>query len=139
MFVMTDSTKPHHADRGGIIVERIGDTIQVTSPYHRDFPRYARELRGRWDPGVKAWAFNARDEGKVREMLHLIFGTDGSVPAPTGLVMARRAQLIESARQALAALTPDERKALVKEFEAETPTATASDRPVVASQRKVIS
>lgn len=55
-----------------------GGKTTLTSPYHPDLPAQARKLGGRFDRASKAWAFDARDEQRVRDLATKIYGTDGS-------------------------------------------------------------
>jgi hypothetical protein len=50
--------------------------INVDSPYHEKFVNFARNLNGNWTGEV--WAFDCRDEERVREKLFEVYGTDGS-------------------------------------------------------------
>jgi hypothetical protein len=51
---------------------KVGDKIQVKSPYNPDFPEAAKRLNGRWDGSV--WVFDVRDEQRVRELCQSIYG-----------------------------------------------------------------
>jgi len=60
------------------IVEVGGESrIRVKSPYHPDFPKYAKNLGGKWDADKRVWFFDPRDEGSVRDLCQDCFGTDG--------------------------------------------------------------
>jgi hypothetical protein len=67
-------------------VEREGDRIFVSSPYHEGFVRKARQVGGRWDRAGKAWVFEARDEERVRDLLAEAFGARGDEDLSGGLV-----------------------------------------------------
>lgn len=68
------------------MIEVTGNTAVVTAPYHPSFAGYARQLGGRWLADKRVWSFDARDVGRVRDLLLDMFGTDGS---PTELVTLR--------------------------------------------------
>lgn len=54
------------------------ERIYVQAPYHPAFPPRARELGGVWVASQRQWAFDVRDEERVRELLVRVYGTDGS-------------------------------------------------------------
>lgn len=54
-----------------------GGKLTVNSPYHPDFPRYAKHLGGRWKSEERLWVFDIRDEQSVRDLCRDCFGTDG--------------------------------------------------------------
>jgi hypothetical protein len=54
-----------------------GDKITTQTPYNPDFPARAKKLGGKWQASTKSWMFDARDEGRVRELVSDIYGTDG--------------------------------------------------------------
>ncbi len=54
-----------------------GEKIVAVTPYNPDWPALAKRIGGRWNPEIKAWTFNPRDEDKVRELAIRLFGTDG--------------------------------------------------------------
>jgi hypothetical protein len=58
------------------------NTVTLTAPYNPDLPARARALGGKFERATKAWRFDARDEGRVRELARDIYGTDGR-PAET--------------------------------------------------------
>jgi hypothetical protein len=53
----------------------------LATPYHAGLVARARDLGGRWDRTRSVWTFDARDEGRVRDLAREFFGTDGSEPA----------------------------------------------------------
>lgn len=58
--------------------------VALSSPYHPSLPAKAKALGGKWyaDPGI--WAFDARDEERVRDLAREVYGTDGEeVPTVT--------------------------------------------------------
>lgn len=61
------------------MIDVIGNTAIVTAPYHPSFAGFARQLGGRWMADKRAWSFDARDVGRVRDLLLDMFGTDGSL------------------------------------------------------------
>lgn len=67
-----------------IAIKRIGQQVEVTTPYHPAFPPAARELGGQWRS--PAWIFDARDEQRMRDLCLDIYHTDGS---PCELVTLR--------------------------------------------------
>jgi DNA repair protein RadC len=58
------------------IVEQDG-RIEVSSPYHPNFPARARGLGGIWDGARRVWVFDAGDHDRVRALCREIYGTDG--------------------------------------------------------------
>lgn len=52
-------------------------TIQVESPYNREFVSQAKLIGGRWS--APFWVFDIRDADRVRDVLMDIYGEDGSV------------------------------------------------------------
>lgn len=72
-----------------IKVTRQGQQVRVTSPFHPEMVAQAPTLGGRWESTPREWAFDARDEQRVRELLVSIYGTDGSGPVPTVTVRHR--------------------------------------------------
>lgn len=65
------------------------NTLQVSSPYHKDFPARARALGGKWAATSKTWHFDQRDEQAVRALCVEFFGTDGSAVLESDLVTLR--------------------------------------------------
>lgn len=57
-----------------ISINHSGESIEVDSPYHSDFPASAKALGGRWTGS--AWRFDARDESRVRELIARTYGVD---------------------------------------------------------------
>lgn len=57
----------------------IESKIVVSSPYHPDFPKYAKNLGGRFNGSDKTWSFDSRDEASVRDLCLDCFGTDGEI------------------------------------------------------------
>lgn len=53
-----------------------GGWAYLTAPYNPEANSGYRGLGGRWDSGRKAWRFEARDAGRVRELLRKYFGRD---------------------------------------------------------------
>lgn len=51
--------------------------VLVDSPYDRGFISRAKEMGGKWDPDGKVWAFDERDEERVRDLCMEIYGEDG--------------------------------------------------------------
>ena len=68
------------------MISIVGNAAIVTTPYHPSFAGYARQLGGRWLVDKRVWSFDARDVGRVRNLLLDMFGTDGN---PTELVTLR--------------------------------------------------
>ena len=54
-----------------------GEKIVAVTPYTPDWPSAAKKIGGRWNPEIKAWVFDPRDEDKVRQLAIKLFGTDG--------------------------------------------------------------
>lgn len=52
--------------------------VYAFTPYNPSFPTQAKKIGGRWNPDLKAWSFDARDEDRVHEMVRNIYGTDGT-------------------------------------------------------------
>lgn len=79
------------------------DKIFVTAPYHPEFPSKAKMLGGKYDGDY--WTFSALDEGRVRDLLTNIFGTDGEpVQVVTVQVDASRVKTNQSELWALGRL-----------------------------------
>lgn len=56
----------------------------LRAPWSPELPPLARAAGGRWDAAAKAWAFDARDEARVRDIAREVYGSDGSdADAPT--------------------------------------------------------
>lgn len=70
-----------------VTITRNDDRVTIDAPYHPEFPRKAKAIGGKWSPAQRVWAFDARDEGAVRNLATEIYGTDGSTP--TELVTVR--------------------------------------------------
>ena len=58
-------------------IEIHGSAVTVESPYNERFVAKARRLGGKWNPGEKCWAFDARSENLVRDLCQQIYGDDG--------------------------------------------------------------
>lgn len=54
------------------------ERIYLTAPYHYATAGKARLLHGIWLPDSKRWAFDTRDEDRVRRLCVDVYGTDGS-------------------------------------------------------------
>ncbi len=65
-----------------ITVTTSGDRTFVECPYDPDWTLDAKQAGGRWEPVSRRWAFDARDEARVRQILLDTFGSDGQ-PSPT--------------------------------------------------------
>ncbi|MGH7045649.1 MAG: RadC family protein [Stellaceae bacterium] len=52
--------------------------LEVSSPYHPDFPSRARGLGGHWDATRRVWIFEAGDRARVASLCREIYGTDGT-------------------------------------------------------------
>lgn len=52
--------------------------IYAATPYLPILPRKMKDLGGMWDADRQHWSFDARDEGRVRQLCIALFGTDGS-------------------------------------------------------------
>lgn len=52
--------------------------VFVSAPYNPDFPHRAKRLGGKWSAKGKAWAFDIRDEERIRNVCLEVFGDDGS-------------------------------------------------------------
>lgn len=57
-----------------IKLETIDNRIYVTSPYDRQFVAGAHNLGGHWDSERRAWAFDPRDDARVKSLLSKIYG-----------------------------------------------------------------
>ena len=55
--------------------------VYVKSPYNKNFVDAAGKLNGKWVSGSGEWAFDGRDEARVRESCIAIYGTDGTTQA----------------------------------------------------------
>lgn len=66
---------------GDIYIAPLGNTINVSTPYDRGFVADARALRARWNPELKVWAFDIRDDAAVRDLLRDHFGWIEGEPA----------------------------------------------------------
>lgn len=66
-------------------------TIAVASPYSKEFVEAAKTLGGRWNSESRTWEFSTRDEQRVRDLLHKLFGTDGNPHEAADLVTVRTA------------------------------------------------
>ncbi|UYW28344.1 hypothetical protein OKC48_07465 [Methylorubrum extorquens] len=63
-------------------VTTAGNTLSVSTPHpNTNFNKKARDLAGRWQPELRAWTFDARNEALVRAALKRSYGTDGTAPA----------------------------------------------------------
>lgn len=58
-------------------IERQGNSVILSAPYHPDLPARARQLGGKFDGYTKSWTFDSRDEARVRALAREIYGTDG--------------------------------------------------------------
>ncbi len=68
-----------------------GGRLLVTSPYDPAYTARAKSLGGKWDPARRAWAFDVRDETRVRAVLVEVYGEDGSaIPASDRVTMRIR-------------------------------------------------
>lgn len=66
------------------ITIRIGSEsgrVFVKSPFNKAFVARARELNGKWVASSSEWAFDGRDEARVREACIELYGNDGSTQA----------------------------------------------------------
>ncbi|MEO6702589.1 MAG: hypothetical protein ABI140_06735 [Jatrophihabitantaceae bacterium] len=66
-----------------------GGRIVLVAPYNPQMPAQAKAIGGRFDGPSKAWTFDARDEGRVRELARSVYGTDGSIEQAVDLVSIR--------------------------------------------------
>jgi len=57
------------------------NTIEVISPYNRQFITGAKRLGGYWKGLNKSWVFEQKEEGNVRELVREIYGYDDLAPA----------------------------------------------------------
>jgi len=60
-----------------IKISKMADRLYVRTPYHPQFIEYAHNLHGCWEAKQKVWCFSSRDEERIRQICHEIFGTDG--------------------------------------------------------------
>jgi hypothetical protein len=67
--------------------------LLTRTPYNPDFPAGAKRLGGRWDAASRVWAFDARDEERVRALVREHYGTDGSEPVTLVTLRCRADQL----------------------------------------------
>lgn len=63
-------------------ITKVDTKVVLSTPYHPSLPSRAKALGGKYDPQNKTWAFNARDEERVRNLAREIFGTDGTITEP---------------------------------------------------------
>ncbi len=54
--------------------------LYTKTPYSSNFVVEAKKLNGSWVSSQKEWAFDIRDEERVREACRNIYGTDGATP-----------------------------------------------------------
>lgn len=59
-----------------VVIQENGGKVHVEAPYHPEFPSRARQIGGKWNG--KLWAFDPRDESRVRDLCVAIYGDDGS-------------------------------------------------------------
>lgn len=52
--------------------------LYLSSPYHPNLPAQARQIGGKFHRASSSWVFDPRDEQRVRELAHAIYGTDGT-------------------------------------------------------------
>lgn len=74
--------------------------VAAMTPYHPNFPARARALGGKFvdtTSGGKAWAFDARDEERVRAICLDIYGTDGTPTDTVTLRVTALADMYEAA------------------------------------------
>lgn len=57
-----------------IISETDFGKIAVSSPFNPDFVKGAKRLGGKWSGDTKAWLFDARDRGRVEDLLASCYG-----------------------------------------------------------------
>ena len=57
-----------------IISETDFGKIAVSSPFNPDFVKGAKRLGGKWSGDTKAWLFDARDRGRVEDLLATCYG-----------------------------------------------------------------
>lgn len=60
-----------------IKIRNNGHTVNVKSPYDRDFIDFAHKMDAEWDGCFKVWKFSADDEEAVRDAAKRIYGNDG--------------------------------------------------------------
>lgn len=58
----------------------IDGTIEVVTPYNREFVEKARNLRGKWNSAKSAWVFDDSIEEYVKQALIDCYGTTGEGP-----------------------------------------------------------
>jgi hypothetical protein len=71
-----------------ITLTRKDDRLLLSAPYHPDLASRAKTLGGRWIPASAVWAFDPRDEVRVRGLCETVFGIDPN-GAPPDLVDVR--------------------------------------------------
>lgn len=71
-----------------ITITTDGTTTILDTPYHPALPARAKALGGRWQAVTKVWAFDARDEQRVRDLARDIYGTDGA-DQPTATIRVK--------------------------------------------------
>lgn len=57
-----------------VISETDFGMIAVSSPFNPDFVKGAKRLGGKWSGDTKAWLFDARDRGRVEDLLATCYG-----------------------------------------------------------------
>lgn len=57
-----------------VISETDFGMIAVSSPFNPDFVKAAKRLGGKWSGDTKAWLFDARDRGRVEDLLATCYG-----------------------------------------------------------------
>ena len=75
-----------------IISETDFGKIAVYSPFNPDFVKAAKRLGGKWSGDTKAWLFDARDRGRVEDLLATCYGY---TVAPSGELATVRIVLDE--------------------------------------------
>jgi hypothetical protein len=122
---------PNRDDYARIEITRNGGTVDVLSPYHPDFPKRAREIRGRWDKDRRVWVFPATSEAHARDLCVLCFGTDKGQPAKAIPKRERKPRKGASKSKGLAAYATDDLLAELRR-RGVVPAAPAADEPILA-------
>jgi len=73
---------------GNVKITTNGNKITLSSPYHPNLPKRAKDLGGKWNGDARTWQFDVRDGERVRQMCREIYGTDGT-PTQTATIRMR--------------------------------------------------
>ena len=81
-------------------IEKTETKIRIQSDYHKDLPKAARQLGGKWDAAAREWVFDIRTEKEVEELYTDIYGCFGE-PAETVTIRYRLTDDLWAAKSAV--------------------------------------